>query len=193
MTWQPNKLEQERLDKAERLQAMGVELYPRRADCTHSAQAAIAVFEAAEAQDPEAAQQIEVTVCGRIRRVNIKGKVSFMHIEDGTGRIQLFLRINDVGEAMYQLVQEKLIEMDDYVQATGTLMRTKAGEISVRVSNFTLLSKALSPLPVIKQQTLDDGTLAGRAVDDGEGGRLRRRRLRRRRPAGLGRGVAAVG
>jgi lysyl-tRNA synthetase class 2 len=159
MTWQPNKLEQERLDKAERLQAMGVELYPRRADCTHSAQAAIAVFEAAEAQDPEAAQQIEVTVCGRIRRVNIKGKVSFMHIEDGTGRIQLFLRINDVGEAMYQLVQEKLIEMDDYVQATGTLMRTKAGEISVRVSNFTLLSKALSPLPVIKQQTLDDGTV----------------------------------
>jgi lysyl-tRNA synthetase class 2 len=159
MTWQPNKLEQERLDKAERLQAMGVELYPRRADCTHSAQAAIAIFEAAETQDPEAAQQIEVTVCGRIRRVNIKGKVSFMHIEDGTGRIQLFLRINDVGEAVYQLAQDKLIEMDDFVQATGTLMRTKAGEISVRVSNFTLLSKALSPLPVIKQQTLDDGTV----------------------------------
>ena len=49
--------------------------------------------------------------------------------------------------------------MDDFVQATGTMMRTKAGEISVRVSEFKLLSKSLSPLPVIKQKALDDGTV----------------------------------
>lgn len=157
--WQPNKLEQERLDKAERLQEMGIELYPRRAERTHTSIEAASAFEKAEAQDADAAAQIEVTVCGRIRRANIKGKVSFMHIEDEAGRVQLFLRINDIDETMYTAIKDKLIEMDDFVQARGTMMRTKAGEISVRVSDFRLLSKALSPLPVIKQQTLDDGSV----------------------------------
>jgi lysyl-tRNA synthetase, class II len=157
--WQPNKLEQERLEKAQRLEALGIELFPRRAHRTHSSAQAIADYEAAEAQDADAAQALVVTVCGRIRRLNVKGKVSFMHIEDETGRIQLFLRINDLDEATYNLVKEKLIEADDFVQATGTMMRTQAGEISVRVTEFKLLSKALSPLPVIKQQVLDDGTV----------------------------------
>ena len=62
-------------------------------------------------------------------------------------------------EKVYRLVNDKLIEMDDFVQATGTMMRTKAGEISVRVIEFRLLSKSLSPLPVIKQKVLDDGSV----------------------------------
>jgi len=61
--------------------------------------------------------------------------------------------------AEFALAKDKRVEMDDFVQATGTLMRTKAGEISVRVSRFSLLAKALSPLPVIKQQKLDDGAI----------------------------------
>ena len=157
--WQPNKLEQERLEKAERLEESGVELFPRRATRTHTTQEAITVFEAAEAKDPEAARQIEVTVCGRIRRLNAKGKVSFMHIEDEHGRLQLFLRINNLGEEAYQRIKDKLIDIDDFVQATGTLMRTKTGEISVLATEFILLAKALSPLPVVKQQVLDDGTV----------------------------------
>ena len=56
-----------------------------------------------------------------------------MHIEDESGRIQLFLRLNDMDEDVYQRIKEKLIDTDDFVQATGTLMRTKTGEISVRV------------------------------------------------------------
>jgi lysyl-tRNA synthetase, class II len=157
--WQPNKLEEERLQKVQEIEARGIEPYPRRVQRTHTAAQAIAAYETLEPQGIEVAEGQEVTVTGRIRRVNIKGKLSFLHIEDESGRIQLFLRINDMDEAAYNLVKDKLVEMDDFVQATGTLMRTKAGEISVLVHEFTLLAKSLSPLPVIKQQVLEDGTV----------------------------------
>jgi lysyl-tRNA synthetase class 2 len=158
--WQPNRLEQERLDKLDALEARGINAYPARVARTASAAAALAEFARAEAQAVGAeVPAIEVTVCGRIRRVNVKGKLSFMHIEDDSGRIQLFMRVNDMDEAIYALVRDKLIDMDDFVQATGTLMRTQAGEISVRVAHLVLLAKSLSPLPVIKQQTLEDGSV----------------------------------
>ncbi len=159
MIWQPNKVEKDRLEKAQKLTERGVELFPRRAGRTHTAAQAITAFEEAEAQNPEAPQAVTVTVSGRIRRGNVKGKVSFMHIEDDSGRVQLFLRVNDVGEEAYELIKEKLIDVDDFLQATGTMMRTKAGEVSVHVTTFTLLAKSLSPLPVVKQQTLEDGTV----------------------------------
>lgn len=158
--WQPNKLEQERVDKIREIEAAGIEAFPRRVKRTHTAAQAIAEYESLEAQhNPETAEGLEVTVCGRIRRVNIKGKLSFLHIEDESGRIQLFLRVNDMDEAAYNLVKDKLIELDDFVQATGTMMRTKAGEASVLAHEFTLLAKSLSPLPVIKQQVQEDGTV----------------------------------
>lgn len=156
--WQPsNNVEADRLEKAERLKERGIELYPRRVERTHTCAEAIAEFERLETDTPESAEELTVTVTGRIRRLNIKGKVSFMHIEDGTGRLQLFLRVNDLGEDVYRLVKEKLVETDDFIQATGTMMRTRAGEVSVRASEFKLLSKALSPLPVVKTQVDEAG------------------------------------
>lgn len=153
--WQPtNQVEKDRQEKAQRLQEKGVELYPRRATRTHTTAQAIEAFEQAEADS-----EITVTVCGRIRRGNVKGKASFMHIEDDFGRVQLFIRINDLGEEAYELIQDKLIDVDDFVQATGTMMRTKTGEVSVHVTEIALLSKSLTPLPVVKQQTLEDGTV----------------------------------
>ncbi len=158
--WQPNRLEQERLIKVEQLEMRQVAPYPRRAERTHTTAAAITAFTALEGQNgAEAAEGLEVTVCGRIRRVNIKGKLSFLHIEDESGRLQLFLRIDNLDDSRYALVKDKLVEMDDFVQASGTMMRTKAGEPSVLVHDFKLLSKALSPLPVIKQATQEDGTV----------------------------------
>ncbi len=161
MAWQPNKLEQERLTKVSELEAKGIEAFPKRVQRTHTAAEALALGEANDAilNDPEKAAALVVTVCGRVRRVNIKGKIAFLHIEDQTGRIQLFLRVNDMDEQEFNLVRDKLVEIDDFVQASGTMMRTQAGEISVRVTQFRLLAKALSPLPVIKQQKLDDGTI----------------------------------
>jgi lysyl-tRNA synthetase class 2 len=152
--WQPTRLEEERLEKARRLEERGVDLYPRRAQRTHTTTAAIAAFEANETAEPPAA----VTVTGRIRRANVKGNVAFMHIEDESGRVQLFFRVNDMQEAEYALIKERLVDVDDFVQASGTMMRTKAGEVSVAVKTFTLLAKSLTPLPVVKQEVLEDGT-----------------------------------
>ncbi len=154
--WQPNHLEQERLEKAQKLQEQQVDLYPARSQPTHTTAQAVAEFEASEA---ESAQAPTVTVCGRIRRANIKGKISFMHIEDESGRLQLFLRINELGEEVYQRIKEKLIDVDDFVQASGVMMRTRTGEVSVLPTEFRLISKSLSPLPVVKQQVDDDGNI----------------------------------
>lgn len=159
MTWQPNKLEAERVAKAEELEAEGVVLFPARVQRTHTATAAIAAYEAAEPGDLETAEAIEVTVVGRIRRVNIKGKISFLHIEDESGRVQILARTGDLDEGAYALIKNKMVETDDFIQTTGTMMRTKAGEISVLARELKLLSKSLSPLPVVKQEKQDDGTI----------------------------------
>src|SRR5688572_9087331 len=135
--WQPsNNIEEDRLEKLNQLKARGIEAYPRRATRTHTTAQAIAAFEAAEKANPEAPADVEVTVAGRLRRVNVKGKVSFAHYDDEHGRLQLFLRINDMPEEEYQLLRDKFVNVDDFVQAGGTMMRTQAGEISVRVKNF---------------------------------------------------------
>ena len=161
--WQPNKLENERLEKAERLAAQGVTLYPARSKRTHTIAAAVQEFrrleEGASADAAAEDEVIQLTVVGRIRRLNSKGKVSFLHIEDESGRVQLFLRVNELGEETYQLIRRKLIDVDDFVQASGSVMRTRAGEISVYTTDLRLLSKSLSPLPVVKEQRLDDGSV----------------------------------
>ena len=162
--WQPTKLELERLEKAERLQALGVELYPARVSRSCSIADAVKAFlgqeeRAGAGAEGAAADPLEVTVTGRIRRLNSKGKISFAHIEDEGGRVQLFLRVNDLGKSAYEQVRRKLIDVDDFVQASGAMMRTRAGEISVAVQHLRLISKALTPLPVVKEQRREDGSV----------------------------------
>ena len=157
--WQPtNTVEEDRFTKLQYLHDNNVNPYPNRVERTHTTAQAIQLFEAAESQYPDGHSDIEVTVCGRIVRQNLRGKVYFGHIEDGAGRVQLFIRINSVGEETYAMIKNAL-DMGDFVQATGTMMRTKMGEVSVNVSDFRLLAKSLSPLPVIKERKLDDGTI----------------------------------
>ena len=151
--WQPNKLELGRLEKAARLEERGIALYPPRAARTHTIAAAIGAWRQKERDD-----DVRVTVTGRIRRLNSKGRVAFLHIEDETGRVQLFLRVNALGEERYELVKRKLIDVDDFVQASGVMMRTRTGEISVNVEDLRLIGKSLSPLPVVKQRRLADGS-----------------------------------
>ena len=155
--WQPTKLELERWEKAQRLQAKGYELYPARIERTHRIADAVALFLRAETD--AATTDIGVTVTGRIRRLNSKGKVSFAHIEDESGRVQLFLRINALGEESYELIRRKLIDVDDFVQASGAMMRTRTGEVSVNANELRLISKALTPLPVVKEQRRADGSV----------------------------------
>lgn len=157
--WSPaNNLEQERLDKLNSLRARQVEPYPNRVRRTHTTAEALHAFEAAERQAASEPEPVAVTVAGRIVRQNLKGKVYFAHIEDGAGRLQLFVRIDNVGEAAYDMIRQDL-DLGDFVQASGTMMRTRAGEVSVLVEDLTVLAKALSPLPVIKERVAEDGTI----------------------------------
>ncbi len=166
MTWQPsNQLESERHEKLQRLRAEGVEPFPNRVARTHAAAQAIAAFEAAEAAGGEPPQ---VTVCGRVVRVNIMGKASFMHVEDSTGRLQLFLKQDHLGEAVYDWIKSKTIALGDFVQATGSMMRTRTGEVSVMTHELVVLAKALSPLPVIKEQVTEEGVQRYGAFSDPE-------------------------
>lgn len=152
-------LEQVRLEKIETLRAEGIEAYPTRARRTHTSAEAISAFESAEASETE----VVAIVAGRLRATRNMGKISFAHIEDGAGRIQLFFRLNDVGEEKLEFFA-KMFDLGDFIEAEGTMFRTRTGEVTLRVQNFKLLAKAVTPLPAAKDETLEDGTLVRHAA-----------------------------
>jgi lysyl-tRNA synthetase class 2 len=155
-------LEQQRVKKLERLREMGVEPYPRRVKRTHTIAEALAALEAAETAGEEGTQ---VAVAGRLRSMRVMGKVAFAHIEDGSGSIQLFLRIQSVGQEAYEMFTGDF-DLGDFVGAEGTLMRTRTGEPSVLAQHVRILAKAISPLPVIKEKEIDGQQVRYSAFSD---------------------------
>ncbi len=152
-------LEKIRLQKLEELRAEGVEAYPTRAKRTHSSAEALAEFETKESEGVE----IPVTLAGRIRSMRSMGKVSFAHIEDGAGRVQLFFRANEIGKERLALFN-RMFDIGDFIQAEGVMFRTKSGEVTLHVRDFKLLAKSISPLPAAKDETLEDGTVVRHAA-----------------------------
>ena len=157
-------LEQQRLEKLERLQAGGIEAYPNRVNRTHTIAKAIAVFKSAEESDEEPPS---VTVTGRLRSIRTMGKISFADVEDGTGSIQLFLRVDELDDQVYETFKEDF-DLGDFVEARGPLMRTRTGEISVLPRHLRMISKAISPLPVIKEKEVDGRTVRYTSFSDVE-------------------------
>ena len=131
----------QRLDKRARLRATG-DPYPARLDRTHEARAAVAAFEAAE-QAGEATD-LPVAIAGRVTAQRVMGKVAFVDVRDSSGRIQLQLRQDALGEAFEGL---SLLDLGDFVQASGRLFRTRTGEVTVGVESWSVITKALRPLP----------------------------------------------
>lgn len=160
-----SSLERIRLQKIEELRAEGIEPYPNRAERTHTSVEAIAAFAAAEAsgQGEDPAPEVHATLAGRLRSMRAMGKVSFAHLEDGAGRIQLFLRVNELTQARVEYFN-RMLDIGDFIQASGVMMRTKTGEPTLRVDDFSLLAKAVSPLPAAKDETLEDGTIVRHAA-----------------------------
>lgn len=150
-----NELERQRLAKLELLRAAGMEAYPPRVQRSHTSAEALQAFEASEA---EQSTLPPVTLTGRLISIRAMGKVSFAHIEDGHGRIQLFLRANELADS-YELFT-KAFDLGDFVEATGTLMRTRSGEISLQVASLRMLAKAMTPLPIPKEYEREDGEIA---------------------------------
>ncbi len=162
---QLNELEKNRADKIHQLRDAGIEPYPIKSHITHTTQGAIEAFikaEEAHSEDP-----VVVTVGGRIRAMRPMGKIIFAHIEDGSGRIQLFFRINEIGKEKMKLFQE-LFDLGDFMEASGKLFRTRTGEISVHVDSFEMLSKAITPLPPAKDEVVDGEVVRHATLSDPE-------------------------
>ena len=110
----------------------------------HRAAALIEAHGATEAEALEA-QAVSVSVAGRMMLKRVMGKASFATLQDATSRIQLYVTRDAIGEEAY--AEFKRWDLGDIVGAEGTLMKTKTGELSVKVSRLRLLTKSLRPLP----------------------------------------------
>lgn len=139
-----DELFQVRLEKLDRLRSKGIDPYPRNYDRSHLTREAIALFESEESEDGENTDSTQVSVAGRIMALRGLGRASFLDLLDGSGKIQAMLRRNTLGDS-YELLKD--LDIGDWLGIKGPMFRTRAGEITVEVREFTLLSKSLRPLP----------------------------------------------
>lgn len=141
-------VEQARRDNLAALQARGVNAFGYRFERTHTAADAAALWR-------DGAEGPNVAVAGRLVSLRDHGKSFFAHLADATGRIQLYLKKDVVGDDAFEVV--RLLDLGDHVGVHGGLMKTRTGEITVQVQQLELLAKALRPLPLGKVSTGDDG------------------------------------
>ena len=159
-TEERNYVEAARREKRAELERLGLSAYAYRFDRTHSAAAALAAY-----HDPMGDDGPEVAVAGRIAALRSQGKTAFAHIEDASGRIQLYFRRDQLADRYERL---KLLDLDDHIGARGRLFRTRMGEVTVRVDDFELLSKSLRPLPRGKTQGTGDAAVTWGGLADAE-------------------------
>jgi lysyl-tRNA synthetase class 2 len=131
-------LQQTRIAKVRALRDAGLDPYPSRSERTITNAEAVAAFDRREGETN--------TVVGRVVFKSDIGKLVFLRIRDGGGEIQLFIQQRNLDTAQFDLVTN-LVDLSDFVQATGTLMRTRTGEISIDVTDIAIIAKALSPPP----------------------------------------------
>ncbi|HEY9122685.1 MAG TPA: lysine--tRNA ligase, partial [Brevefilum sp.] len=102
-----------------------------------------------------------------IRALRPMGKIAFAHIDDRDGRIQLFFRINDLGEEKMEMLSD-YFDLGDFIQASGHMFRTRRGEVSLYVEDFKMLAKALRHLPAAKDEVVDGEILRHAKLSDPE-------------------------
>lgn len=142
-----NDLMVRRREELEGLKNLGIEAFP------HSFERNAFSRDLIDAFKDDGSQQ-GVAVAGRIMSIRRMGKASFCHIQDSKGRIQVYLRKDDIG-ASYDAF--KLMDIGDIVGIKGFMFRTKMGEISIHGQELTLLAKSLRPLPIVKEKIDDQG------------------------------------
>jgi lysyl-tRNA synthetase class 2 len=137
-----NSVMRVRREKLEKIKALGVNPYPHDFQRTHFAADIISRF--------DEHFEKEVTVAGRLVSLRPHGKATFGHVEDSSGRIQIYVKFDAVGEKGYELFG--LLDLGDVIGATGKVLKTRTGEITIQVTAFQLLSKTLRPLPIGKEK-----------------------------------------
>lgn len=151
-----NDLVRSRLNALEEIKKSGVNPYPHRFDLTANSEEILAAFkDPSDDAEAEAAKEKVIAVAGRIMAIRKMGKASFCTIKDDKGKLQIYIRQNDVGDDQYKLF--KLLDIGDIIGVKGFVFRTKMGEISVHASSIELLTKTIQPLPVVKEETTETG------------------------------------
>jgi lysyl-tRNA synthetase class 2 len=142
-----SELQEVRQAKVEAFRDRGIDPYPPRTQRGSTVREAKERFSAIEPSLPESGEdEVETTVAGRLVSRRHQGKTVFAHLRDGSGELQLYLRRDDVGPDAFEDFL-KLYDLGDFLQATGRLFRTRRGEVSLRVADFAILSKALNAPP----------------------------------------------
>ena len=137
---------QARREKLEALEAAGVQPYAYSFDREHTAADAHSLLGKADEAPP-------VTLAGRIVAWRSHGKTTFAHLADATGKIQLYFKKDQLGDASYALLAH--YDLGDIIGVHGPLFRTRTGEATVRVDRVELLAKSLRPLPFGKEEEVD--------------------------------------
>ncbi|MBW6513597.1 MAG: lysine--tRNA ligase [Candidatus Syntrophosphaera sp.] len=146
-----NQFIQLRKQKLAKLIDAGINPYPVKSSRTHK------IAEVLSDREEWISSEREVCLVGRLVAMRRQGKIGFGNIEDSSGRVQLYVAQNLVGEENYELF--KLCDAGDFIQVLGTMFHTQAGEYSIKANRIGLLSKNLRPLPAVKEKTVDGKTV----------------------------------
>ncbi|GJM44849.1 MAG: lysine--tRNA ligase [Gemmatimonadota bacterium] len=130
-----------RQEKRQRLEAEGIPVFPSAYPVTHTAAEAVAAF----SDDGDEPVSVRVAVAGRCVAKRKMGKASFLQLQDRSGKVQIYFKRDVVGEDVYARLTA--LDLGDFLGVTGTLFRTRTGEITVEAAEWTFLSKAMRPLP----------------------------------------------
>lgn len=160
-----SELENIRLEKMLRMRAEGIEPYPTSTKRNASTAEAVRAFETAEAAN--SSEEVKAVLAGRLRAIRNMGKLSFAHIEDRDGKVQLLFRVDELGEELLQTFARDF-DLGDFIEAQGTMFRTRRGEVTLLVKSFRMLAKALLQLPADKDEVVDGKTIRHAALTDPE-------------------------
>ncbi|WP_205138288.1 lysine--tRNA ligase [Virgibacillus halotolerans] len=135
---------QVRRDKLNEYREQGLDPFGGKFNRTHLSEDLLTAYDQFSKEELEEKED-QVTIAGRIMTKRGKGKAGFAHIQDLKGQIQIYVRKDAIGEAAYEIF--KSADMGDIVGVTGVMFKTKVGELSVKATEFQLLTKSLRPLP----------------------------------------------
>lgn len=135
-----------RREKMKELQEQGIDPFGKRFERSHSSNELLEAYDQFSKEElAEKEEETSISFAGRIMTKRGKGKAGFAHVQDLNGQIQIYVRKDSVGEEQYELF--KNADIGDIVGIEGVMFKTKVGELSIKATSFTLLSKALRPLP----------------------------------------------
>lgn len=135
-----------RNEKYEKIIQMGINPYSYKYDRTHTTREIIDRYDTLEGS--------RVAISGRLMAIREHGKACFGDIVDAEDRIQIYVRKNDIGDEKFELFQ--LLDIGDFIGISGEVLKTRTGEITIKVDDFELLAKSLRPIPIVKEK-IEDG------------------------------------